>query len=443
MSPSWSPARAQGWPQATHPFPVGASLPDEELELKKLIYAYWNESLKEGGGDFNYQEAFQKMAPFLKKKLAEHGILTKSDFIEAEMDYIRRRRYNELHPEEKLPLTPLGGDMPRYFGEDNDVYQSYGEKKRLIEEAKDLPAYMNPDEMPGKPGLWADDFRVVRRKYLGTVGSSGVANMLAEGTMIGRINTEKKPKDYLSYHEAERALAQQYQDELQERPLQQDELNYLWDRIYDTNRDAHIRMDTFKEDLLPIYKDIEKAQKGGYKDKLKNMALFDSLIHAQHVTGSLLPVDVNQLRDDYNRQRAANVRIAKRIDRYAGKKPDKGPWVGDIEKETLDNENFRKVVHTGDHEQLVFMKLKPSEDIGDEVHPHTDQFIRVEEGKGKVIFNEKNAHPLNNGDATVITAGTWHNIINASDKKPLKLYTVYAPPHHKPGTIQKDKPTGD
>jgi len=322
MSPSWSPARAQGWPQATHPFPVGASLPDNELELKKLIYAYWNESLKEGGGDFDYQGAFKKMAPFLKKKLAEHGVLTESDFIEAEMDYIRRKRYNELHPDEPVPLTPLGGDIPRYFGDDRSAYQSYGERKRLIQSATDLPAYM-PDELPGKPGIWADDFRVVRRKYLGTVGSRGVARLLAEGTMAGEVNTELKPQDYLSHHEAESALAGQYEEDLKNRPLQQDELNYLWNEIYGTNREAHIHMSTFKEDLLPIYNEIQQAEKVGYKDKLKNMELFDSLIHAQHVTGSLLPVDINQMRDEYNRSRAANVRIAKRIDRYAGKKPDK------------------------------------------------------------------------------------------------------------------------
>jgi mannose-6-phosphate isomerase-like protein (cupin superfamily) len=119
------------------------------------------------------------------------------------------------------------------------------------------------------------------------------------------------------------------------------------------------------------------------------------------------------------------------------------PWVGNIEKETLDNENFRKVIHTGDHEQLVFMSLKPKEDIGDEVHPETDQFIRVESGKGKIIFNEEETRKLNSGDATIITAGNYHNIINTSDKKPLKLYTVYAPPKHKPGIIQKNKLKND
>ena len=121
----------------------------------------------------------------------------------------------------------------------------------------------------------------------------------------------------------------------------------------------------------------------------------------------------------------------------------RNPWVGSLEKETLANDNFRKVVHTGLHEQLVFMSLKPGEAIGDEVHPSTDQFIRVESGKGKVVFNEKESHKLDNGDATIITAGNWHNIINTSKNKPLKLYTVYAPPHHKPGTIQKNKPMED
>ena len=121
----------------------------------------------------------------------------------------------------------------------------------------------------------------------------------------------------------------------------------------------------------------------------------------------------------------------------------KNPWVGNIENKTLRNKNFRKVIHTGRHEQLVLMSLKPREDIGDEVHPHTDQFIRIERGKGKVIFNEKETHRLKSGSATVITAGTYHNIINTSKDKPMKIYTVYAPPHHPPHRINKNKPKGD
>lgn len=119
------------------------------------------------------------------------------------------------------------------------------------------------------------------------------------------------------------------------------------------------------------------------------------------------------------------------------------PWIGNIESKTLKNNDYRRVIETGQNEQLVLMSLKPGEAIGDEIHPHTDQFIRVEKGRGKAVFNENKKYPIKDGSAMVITAGTYHNIINTSKKKPLKLYTVYSPPHHPPKTLQRNKPLHD
>jgi mannose-6-phosphate isomerase-like protein (cupin superfamily) len=113
-------------------------------------------------------------------------------------------------------------------------------------------------------------------------------------------------------------------------------------------------------------------------------------------------------------------------------------FVGDIEKLTLTNNNFRKVIYTGQHAQLVFMSLLPSEDIGMEVHETTDQFLRIEKGEGKVILNGEE-HMLKDGSAIIVPAGTHHNIINTSSTNPMKLYTVYSPSHHKDGTIHKTK----
>ena len=113
-------------------------------------------------------------------------------------------------------------------------------------------------------------------------------------------------------------------------------------------------------------------------------------------------------------------------------------FVGDIEKLTLTNNNFRKVIYTGQHAQLVFMSLLPSEDIGMEVHETTDQFLRIEKGEGKVILNGEE-HMLKDGSAIIVPAGTHHNIINTSPTNPMKLYTVYSPSHHKDGTIHKTK----
>jgi mannose-6-phosphate isomerase-like protein (cupin superfamily) len=109
-----------------------------------------------------------------------------------------------------------------------------------------------------------------------------------------------------------------------------------------------------------------------------------------------------------------------------------------IEEKSLQNENFREVLHTEQHSQLVVMSLLPNEDIGMEVHEIVDQFIRVEKGEARAILNGAE-HKLSEGSAVVVPAGTKHNIINTSAKNKLKLYTVYSPAHHKDKTVHKTK----
>lgn len=109
-----------------------------------------------------------------------------------------------------------------------------------------------------------------------------------------------------------------------------------------------------------------------------------------------------------------------------------------IEKETLENENFRKVLYTAKHSQLVLMSLKPKEEIGEEVHPDNDQFFRFEKGQGKVII-DGNEYLVTDGSAIVVPAGANHNVINLSDTESLKLYTIYSPAHHKDGIIRETK----
>lgn len=114
-------------------------------------------------------------------------------------------------------------------------------------------------------------------------------------------------------------------------------------------------------------------------------------------------------------------------------------YVGSIENATLKNPFFRQVLFTGKHSQLVVMCLQPGEDIGDEVHPDTDQFFRIEEGEAKFVFEETEEHRVGNGDAVVVPAGTHHNVINTSSSKMLLLYTLYSPPNHPPGTVHRTK----
>ena len=114
----------------------------------------------------------------------------------------------------------------------------------------------------------------------------------------------------------------------------------------------------------------------------------------------------------------------------------------DIEDKTEKNENFREVLFTGPHSQLVVMALKPGEEIGQETHHDIDQFIRVEAGEG-VGYIGGEEFPLEDGSAIVIPAGEEHNVVNTSADKPLKLYTVYTPPEHPDGTIHKTKAEAD
>ena len=118
-------------------------------------------------------------------------------------------------------------------------------------------------------------------------------------------------------------------------------------------------------------------------------------------------------------------------------------YVGPIEKQTLKNKYFRQVLFTGKHAQLVVMCLKPGEEIGNEVHPNVDQFFRIEKGEVKFVLNGKEEHLARDGDAVVIPAGTYHNVINTSKKAQMKLYTIYSPPNHPDKTVHKTKAEAD
>ncbi len=109
-----------------------------------------------------------------------------------------------------------------------------------------------------------------------------------------------------------------------------------------------------------------------------------------------------------------------------------------IERQTLDNNNFRKVLYTGQNSQLVLMTLKVGEEIGSEVHPDRDQFFRFEQGVGEVHIDDT-IHKVKDGDAVVVPAGSNHNVINTSQTEPLKLYTIYSPPEHKDGIVRVTK----
>ena len=113
-------------------------------------------------------------------------------------------------------------------------------------------------------------------------------------------------------------------------------------------------------------------------------------------------------------------------------------YVGAIEKDTRENSNFRRVLYTGKHSQLVLMRLRPGEEIGSEVHKDRDQFFRFEKGEGKVVIDGV-AHRVTDGNAVIVPAGAKHNVINTSRKEDLKLYTLYSPAEHQDKVVRRTK----
>ena len=116
-------------------------------------------------------------------------------------------------------------------------------------------------------------------------------------------------------------------------------------------------------------------------------------------------------------------------------------FVDDIEALTVGNDDFRRVVYTGKHLQLVLMTLQPGEEIGSEVHADHDQFFRIEEGRGEVRIDGV-AHPIEDDDAVIVPAGARHNVVNTGDA-PLRLYTLYGPPEHRHDVVHASKPDAE
>jgi mannose-6-phosphate isomerase-like protein (cupin superfamily) len=113
-------------------------------------------------------------------------------------------------------------------------------------------------------------------------------------------------------------------------------------------------------------------------------------------------------------------------------------FVGDIEKDTMKNNDFRRVIYTGKFSQLVLMCLRPGEEIGSEVHDAVDQFFRFEEGEGKVVIDDIE-HKVHGGMAVVVPSGAKHNVVNTSKKDNLRLYTIYSPPEHQDKVVRHTK----
>ena len=122
-------------------------------------------------------------------------------------------------------------------------------------------------------------------------------------------------------------------------------------------------------------------------------------------------------------------------------------WVDDVERATLDNTDFRRVLFTGEHAQLTVMRLQPGEEIGLEMHPHLDQFLRLEQGSARVTLGPSKdqvdeTHDVSDDWAIIVPGGTWHNVVNTGQDD-VKLYSIYSPPEHPDGTVHRTKADAD
>lgn len=122
-------------------------------------------------------------------------------------------------------------------------------------------------------------------------------------------------------------------------------------------------------------------------------------------------------------------------------------WVDDINKVTLENTNFRTVVYTGEHIQLTVMSIPPGGEVGWEAHEHLDQFLRLEQGRGRLDFGRTGdavdeSHDVEDDWAFIVPAGVWHNVVNTGEEE-MRLYSLYSPPQHPDGTVHKTKADAD
>ena len=121
-----------------------------------------------------------------------------------------------------------------------------------------------------------------------------------------------------------------------------------------------------------------------------------------------------------------------------------GYFVLDIEKATLENEDYRRVIYTPGYQQLVLMSIPVGEDIELEIHPYVDQFFRIERGSGELHIgkDESKVIPVKDGSGIVVQHGTYHRVVNVG-QEPLKLYSIYSPPNHAPTRVDKVRPPNE
>ncbi|MBN8191228.1 cupin domain-containing protein [Bacillus sp. NTK074B] len=267
----------------------------------------------------------------------------------------------------------------------------------------------------------------------GTEGSPGqLVNNLLSGI-------QKKATNVDFYHRlANSAPNQEERDSLLH--VMEDEQRHWWDltNVYTSLTDSH---PVYQVETIPFH-NYREGLKRAYEIELGDYEQFRLCsMQAQHSV--VYEVLVNTCRDEWEHARTLSELGAAEQSRMMSKDFGPSPYAFNIDEATVNNDTFRTALWTGEHLQVTLMSINPGEDIGLEIHPNLDQFLRLEQGEGIVRMGDRQDHltyekKVKQDFAIIIPAGTWHNLINTGNI-PLKLYSIYAPPQHPRGTVHVTK----
>ncbi|TMU87285.1 cupin domain-containing protein [Bacillus sp. BHET2] len=197
----------------------------------------------------------------------------------------------------------------------------------------------------------------------------------------------------------------------------------------------------YQVDSVPFHS-YRDGLKKGYETELAGYEQFRiACLQAQHQ--SVYEVLVNTCMDEWEHAKRLSTLEADEESRVTSQDYGPAPYVVNIDEATVENNTYRTAIWTGKHLQVTLMSIPPGEDIGLEIHPYLDQFLRLEQGQGTVQMGHQQdqltfQREVSQDDAIMIPAGTWHNVINTGNT-PIKLYSIYAPPQHPAGTVHKTK----
>ncbi|BCB03927.1 cupin domain-containing protein [Bacillus sp. KH172YL63] len=213
-----------------------------------------------------------------------------------------------------------------------------------------------------------------------------------------------------------------------------------WQQLTDLYMSMTGTQPSFHPERIEVSTYLEGLHKG-YEKELAGYEHFRiACLNARHQEA--YDVLMNACMDGWAHAKQLNS-LAGELSRITSEDYGPAPYVINIDEATVNNEAFRKAIWTGRHLQVTLMSIKPGEEIGLEIHPYLDQFLRLEQGNGVVKMGDRQdlltfEKVVSTDDAIIIPAGTWHNLINTG-QEPIKLYSIYAPPQHPHGTVHQTK----